>query len=116
VQRPVTSKQLPPPGNFIAEETASIAWHCRLVARGFGEMQARKLRVRLSQGMVGRLWTFYRVRKCLMCGRGAPTRRLSFSAYLSHEALSALITALGGDRADGGLQHLSDLANSALEF
>ncbi|MCP3139090.1 bifunctional alpha,alpha-trehalose-phosphate synthase (UDP-forming)/trehalose-phosphatase [Pyxidicoccus xibeiensis] len=41
------------PGSFVEEKTASLAWHYRLVEAEFGALQARELRLLLSEAFEG---------------------------------------------------------------
>jgi trehalose 6-phosphate synthase/phosphatase len=88
------------PGAFIEEKAASIAWHYRRSARGFGKMQARELRVRLSQALVGRPVDIVEGKKVLeVLPRGA-NNGVVVQRLLSQEPPPMLISAFGDDRAD----------------
>jgi trehalose 6-phosphate synthase/phosphatase len=88
------------PGSFIEEKAASIAWHYRRAARGFGQMQARELRVRLSQAMTGRPVDILEGKKVLeVLPRGANKARV-VQRLLSREPSPTLIAAFGDDRTD----------------
>jgi trehalose 6-phosphate synthase/phosphatase len=88
------------PGSFIEEKAASIAWHYRRAARGFGQMQARELRVRLSQAMIGRPVDILEGKKVLeVLPRGANKARV-VQRLLSREPSPTLIAAFGDDRTD----------------
>jgi trehalose 6-phosphate synthase/phosphatase len=87
------------PGAFIEEKATSIAWHYRRAARGFGKMQARELRVRLSQAMGGRSVDIIEGKKVLeVLPRGA-NKGVVVQRLLSQEP-SPLIAAFGDDRTD----------------
>jgi trehalose 6-phosphate synthase/phosphatase len=88
------------PGAFIEEKTASIAWHYRGAARGFGQMQARELRVRLSQAMVGRPVDILEGKKVLDIRPRGVNKAAVVQRLLSQEPSPALIAAFGDDRAD----------------
>jgi trehalose 6-phosphate synthase/phosphatase len=88
------------PGAFIEEKTASIAWHYRRAARGFGQMQARELRVRLSQAMVGRPVDILEGKKVLDVRPRGVNKSAVVQRLLSHEPSPALIAAFGDDRTD----------------
>jgi trehalose 6-phosphate synthase/phosphatase len=88
------------PGAFVEEKTASIAWHYRNVARGYGEMQARELRVRLSQAMVGKPVDIIEGKKVLEIRPRGTNKASIVQRLLSRDPAPALIVALGDDRAD----------------
>jgi trehalose 6-phosphate synthase/phosphatase len=88
------------PGAFIEEKTASIAWHYRRAARGFGQMQARELRVRLSQAMVGRPVDILEGKKVLDVRPRGVNKSAVVQRLLSQEPSPALIAAFGDDRTD----------------
>jgi len=88
------------PGAFIEEKAASIAWHYRRATRGFGQMQARQLRVRLSQAMIGQSVDIVEGKKVLeVLPRGA-NKAAVVQRLLSHEPSPMLIAAFGDDRTD----------------
>jgi trehalose 6-phosphate synthase/phosphatase len=88
------------PGAFIEEKTASIAWHYRRAARGFGQMQARELRVRLSQAMAGRPVDVVEGKKVLEVRPRGVNKAAVVQRLLSQEPSPALIAAFGDDRTD----------------
>ena len=88
------------PGAFIEEKTASIAWHYRRAARGFGQMQARELRVRLSQAMAGRPVDVVEGKKVLEVRPRGVSKAAVVQRLLSQEPSPALIAAFGDDRTD----------------
>ncbi len=88
------------PGAFVEEKTASIAWHYRNVGRGYGEMQARELRVRLSQAMVGKQVDIIEGKKVLEVRPRGTNKAAIVQRLLARDPAPALIVALGDDRAD----------------
>lgn len=88
------------PGAFVEEKTASMAWHYRNVGRGYGEMQARELRVRLSQAMVGRAVDIIEGKKVLEIRPRGTNKAAVVQRLLSQDPAPALIVAVGDDRAD----------------
>jgi trehalose 6-phosphate synthase/phosphatase len=88
------------PGAFIEDKTASIAWHYRKAVRGFGEAQARELRVALSKAMADRPVQIMEGKKVLeVRPRGAAKAGIA-QWLLSHEPPPELIVAFGDDRTD----------------
>jgi trehalose 6-phosphate synthase/phosphatase len=88
------------PGAFIEEKAASIAWHYRGAVRGFGEAQARELRVALSQAMIDRPVQIMEGKKVLeVRPRGVGKAHIA-QWLLSHEPPPALFLACGDDRTD----------------
>jgi trehalose 6-phosphate synthase/phosphatase len=88
------------PGSFLEEKTAAVAWHYRQALRGFGEAQARELRIALSRAMVDRPVEITEGKKVLEvrprgAGKGAIVKWL-----LAHEPAPTLILACGDDRTD----------------
>jgi len=88
------------PGAFIEEKSASIAWHYRRAARGFGQMQARELRVRLSQSMAARPVDILEGKKVLEVRPRGVNKAAVVQRLLSQEPSPALIAAFGDDRTD----------------
>jgi trehalose 6-phosphate synthase/phosphatase len=88
------------PGSFIEQKAASIAWHYRRAARGFGKMQAGELRVRLSQALSGQSVDIVEGKKVLeVVPRGA-NKGVVVQRLLSQEPSPMLIGAFGDDRTD----------------
>jgi len=88
------------PGSFIEEKTTSIAWHYRRAARGLGQMQARELRVRLSQATTGRAVDILEGKKVVeVLSRGARKAGV-VHRLLAAEPPPTLIAAFGDDRTD----------------
>ena len=88
------------PGSFVEEKTAAIAWHYRQAVRGFGEAQARELRIALSRAMVDRPVEIIEGKKVLEIRPKGADKGAIVKWLLSHGPTPTLILACGDDRTD----------------
>ena len=88
------------PGAFVEEKSASIAWHYRLAARGFGRAQARDLRIALSRALEDDPADILEGKKVLEVRRRGATKGAVVQHVLACEPAPGAILAIGDDRTD----------------
>jgi trehalose 6-phosphate synthase/phosphatase len=88
------------PGTFVEEKTAAVAWHYRQAVRGFGEAQARELRIALSRALIDRPVEIIDGKKVLEVRPEGAGKGVIVKWLLSHEPAPTLIVACGDDRTD----------------
>jgi trehalose 6-phosphate synthase/phosphatase len=88
------------PGAFVETKSASIAWHYRLAARGFGRAQARELRVALSRALANHPVEILEGKKVLEVRRRGATKGAVVQHVLACDPTPAAILAFGDDRTD----------------
>jgi trehalose 6-phosphate synthase/phosphatase len=88
------------PGSFIEQKRASIAWHYRQTVRGFGEAQARELRVALSRATVNQPIEIIEGKKVLEVRPRGASKGTIVQRLLSHDPPPTQILAVGDDRTD----------------
>ena len=88
------------PGAFVESKSASIAWHYRQAARGFGRAQARELRVALSRALVDHPVEILEGKKVLEVRRRGATKGAVVQHVLACDPTPAAILAFGDDRTD----------------
>jgi trehalose 6-phosphate synthase/phosphatase len=88
------------PGAFVEEKEASIAWHYRQAARGYGRVQARELRLVLSKAMVDRPIEIMEGKRVLEVRARGASKAAVVQRLLSRDTPPAAILAVGDDRTD----------------
>jgi trehalose 6-phosphate synthase/phosphatase len=88
------------PGAFVELKSASLAWHYRQAARGFGRAQARTLRVALSRALAEDPVDVLEGKKVLEVRRRGATKAAVVGHVLACDPPPAAILALGDDRTD----------------